>query len=315
MRSLALATAVIFGAGTLALAQADRGLLNLVPAGTRVLAGIQVDQGKVSQFGQYLLQRAARQDSHLQQLMDATGFDPRRDLQEILFASAAEHSGETRSHGLVLARGVFDPQRVKAAVVAKGGRVESYQGFDILSGKQGDDGAMVFLDRTLAVLGDRIAVQKATEHRSVPSTLDPNLESRMNAVSTGNEAWFASIVPGSDLPAHASVDAGGQNINGAVLRSVIQSSGGVHFAADALNIRFDATTRSEKDAQSLADVIRFMASMAQTQAQDRNDIALIAPSLSSMQLTASGSATHVALSIPEKTVEQILSQSSMSHHQ
>jgi hypothetical protein len=216
---------------------------------------------------------------------------------------------------LVLARGVFDPKRVEAAVVAKGGQVEAYQGLDIISGKAGNNGGVVFLDRTLALLGDRATLRTVIQNRNVPTTLDANLESRMNAASTSNEAWFASVVPGSDLPARAHLDAGGQNVNGAVLRSVLQSSGGVHFAADALNISFDATTRSQEDAQSLLDVIRFLASMAQTQAQDQAEIALLVPSLNSMQLTAAGSATHVALSIPEKTVEQLLSQSSVRHRQ
>ena len=316
MRCLAVATALIFGAGTLALAQVDRGLLNLVPPGTRILAGIQVDQGKISPFGQYLLQRAARQDPQLQQLMDATGFDPRRDLEEVLFASTAEHAAEgMHSHGLVLARGVFDTQRVEAAVIAKGGHVEAFQGVDIISGKAGDNGGVVFLDRTLAVLGDRATLRSVIQNRNIPSTLDANLETRMNTASTGNEAWFASVVPGSDLPARAHLDAGGQNVNGAILRSVLQSSGGVHFTEDALNISFDATTRSEKDAQSLLDVIRFFASMAQTQAQDQAEIALLLPSLNSMQLTAAGSATHVALSIPEKTVEQLLAQPRVRHRQ
>jgi hypothetical protein len=311
MRRSAVAFLVIFIAGAQAFAQVDQGLLNLVPPGTRILAGIQVDQGKISPFGQYLLLQAQKQDPHFQKMLDETGFDPRRDLQQVLFATSAQHgTAGTHPRPLVLARGVFDPPRVKAAMTAKGGQVETFQGIDILSGKQGENGGIAFLDGTLAVLGDRTALHALIQNRNVPTTLDPQLEKRMQAVSAGNEAWFASVVPGTDLPAKTDLNVNGQIMNGAVLQAVLASSGGVHFASDALNINFDALTRSDKDAQSLSDVIRFLTGMAQTQAENQAQLALLLPSLNAMQLTTDGSATHVALTIPEKTAEQLLAQSS-----
>ncbi|MGA8598860.1 MAG: hypothetical protein WB676_29425 [Bryobacteraceae bacterium] len=313
MRCSAVVLAATLGAGLQAFAQVDQGLLNLVPAGTRILAGIQVTQGKVSPFGQYLLQQAQKQDPQFQKLLDDTGFDPRSDLQEVLFAANGGSAG-THSRPLIIARGSFDPQRVKAAVTAKGGQVETFQGVDILSGKQGDNGGVAFLDATLAVLGSRTVLHTLIQNRDTPTTLDPELAKRMEAVSSGNEAWFASIVPGTDIPAKADLNLNGQQINGAVLQGVLESSGGVHFASDALNINFDAVTRSDKDAQSLSDVIRFLAGMAQTQAQDQAQLALLAPSLNAMQLTTDGAATHVSLSIPEKTAEQLLAQSSNAKH-
>jgi hypothetical protein len=311
MRRLAVAFFVLFSAGALAFAQVDQGLLNLVPTSTRILAGIQVDQGKISPFGQYLLLRAQKENPHFQKLLDDTGFDPRRDVQQVLFAGGA---AGPHDQPLILVRGVFDPQRIKAAVTAKGGHVETFQGVDILSGGHADNGCVAFLDGTLAVLGDPAAVHTVIQNRNVPTTLNSQLEKRMEMVSTGNEAWFASIVPGSDIPAKSNLNLNGQQVNGALLQSVLESSGGVHFASDALNINFDALTRSDKDAQSLLDVVRFFASMAQTQAQDQAQVALLAPSLNAMQLTTDGSAAHVSLSVPEKTVEQLIAQSSSAKH-
>jgi hypothetical protein len=311
MRRLAVAFLFILAAGALAFAQVDQGLLNLVPPGARILAGIQVEQGKVSPFGQYLLIQAQNRDAHFQELLDETGFDPRRDLQQVLFAGGAAGPD---SRPLILARGVFDPQRVKTAVAAKGGQVETFQGIDILSGKQGENGGIAFLDSTLAILGERTALHTVIQNRNVPTTLNSQLQKLMEAVSTANEAWFASIVPGTDIPAKANLKLDGQQVNGAVLQAVLESSGGVHCASDALNINFDALTRSDKDAQSLSDVIRFFASMAQTQAQDQAQLALLAPSLNAMQLTTNGSAAHLSLSIPEKTAEQLLAQSPSAKH-
>lgn len=309
MRGSAFALAVFLGTGLTAFAQVDQGLLNLVPSGTRVLAGIRVDQGKVSPFGQYLLQRAAQQDDHFQKLLDETGFDPRRDLHEILFASTGEHGQSgLRSHGVILARGVFDPQRIESTAVAKGGHVEHYRGVDIISGKAGENGGVAFLDETLAVMGDRATIRSLIQNKNAPAPLDPQLQQRMEIASTGNEAWFASVVPGTEIPPRAKFGPAGQNINGAVLQGITQTSGAVHSAANGLNLNFDAVTRSDKDAQSLSDVIRFFAGMVQMQAQDQPRAALLLPSLDSMRLTTSGNETHVSLSVPEATVEQLLSQ-------
>ena len=77
-------------------AEIDHGLLNLVPPGTQVLAGFQIEQGKTSALGQYLLLRAGTQGPQFQKLMDATGFDPRRDLQEVLVATPGPASSAAR---------------------------------------------------------------------------------------------------------------------------------------------------------------------------------------------------------------------------
>jgi hypothetical protein len=309
MRGSVFALAVFFGAGLTAFAQVDQGLLNLVPSGTRVLAGIRVDQGKVSPFGQYLLQRAAQQDDHFQKLLDETGFDPRRDLQQVLFASTGEHPQPgVHPHGIILARGVFDPQHIEKTAVAKGGHIEHYGGVDIISGKAKDNGGVAFLDQTLAVMGDRASIRLLIQNRNTPAPLDPQLQQRMQIASTGNEAWFASVVPGTEIPPQAKFGPDGQNINGAVLQGITQTSGAVHSAANGLNLNFDAVTRSDKDAQSLSDVIRFFAGMVQMQAQNQPQAALLLPSLDSMRLTTAGNETHVSLSIPEATVEQLLSE-------
>jgi hypothetical protein len=55
---------------------ADRELLRLAPAGTRFLAGVQVDQGKVTPFGRFLLSRMKTDDKDFQTFVSATGFDP-----------------------------------------------------------------------------------------------------------------------------------------------------------------------------------------------------------------------------------------------
>src|SRR5689334_17576659 len=110
---------------------ADPQLLNLVMPDAKVLAGVNVDQAKTSAFGQYLIgQFNAQTDPKLQELIAATGFDPTRDVHEILVATSG---GTTQHTGLFLARGSFDPSRIAAFAASKGEVAsEVYKGVTIL---------------------------------------------------------------------------------------------------------------------------------------------------------------------------------------
>jgi hypothetical protein len=297
----------------LSAADFDQGLLNLVPQGAQVLAGFQVDQGKASALGQYVLLRAERESPQFQNLIDATDFDPRRDLQQVLIAGWGGAGDGARAHrGVVLARGTFDRARIKQAVLAHGGNVYGFQGFDIMTGKDDNSHSFALLDATLAVIGDQATVKSVITNRNNPATLDGELEKRMQSVINGNEAWFASILPGTQFPfrrraAPTDRPNAGQ-ASKAAIQAIVQSSGGIHLTPDSVEVAFDALTRTEKDAQSLCDVVRFFASMVQMQRQNETRAALLAPVLDRMQLTTGGNTMHLALSIPENTVEKLISQ-------
>lgn len=308
MRSTSFLLIALFTAGSAIFgADFDRSLLNLVPSGAQVVAGFQIDQGKASAFGQYVLQRAEQDSPDLQKLIDSTGFDPRRDLQQVLLTGWAGKDAYHHS-GLVIARGVFDTARIKQAALAQGGRAEAFQGFDLISGKDGSSDCFAFLDPTLGVLGDRGAVQSVILNRNSPTTLDAQLQKRVESVISGNEVWFASVMPGTQLPFAQSHARDNNQMNASAIQAIVQSSGGVHFAPDAVQVAVDALTRSEKDAQSLTDVVRFFASMIQMQRQGQSEAALLAPVFDQMQLTTGGNTVHIALSVPEATVEQLINQ-------
>jgi hypothetical protein len=306
MRCFSFLMLALLTATSAAFAEIDHGLLNLVPQGTQVLAGFQIDQGKTSALGQYLLLRADSQEPRFQKLIDATGFDPRRDLQEVLVATPGP-ANTGRQNVVVLARGTFDIAHMKQAVVTKGGHIENYQGFDLLMGKGNDDAGVAFLDSTLAVAGNRELVKAVIANRHVPSTLDAQLTQKADNVSRDNQAWFASLVPGTALP-HRQASGQNEKINTAAIQSILQSSGGIRLSSDSVQLAFDAVTRSEKDAQALCDVVRFFASMVQMQRTNEGPAALLAPSLDQMQLTSTGNSMHLGLSVPENVVEQILNQ-------
>src|SRR5580658_10087474 len=75
-----------------ALAGVDSGLLALVMPDAKMLVGIQVAQAQASPVGQQLLSQV-QIDPNTNRAMIAAGFDPRRDLREILAASGDGLSG------------------------------------------------------------------------------------------------------------------------------------------------------------------------------------------------------------------------------
>ena len=70
---------------------ADPELLSLAMPDSQALAGVNVAPVRLSPLGQYLLSdRGPLPAAGLNQMMEASGFDPRRDLQEILFSTKAQ---------------------------------------------------------------------------------------------------------------------------------------------------------------------------------------------------------------------------------
>ena len=88
-RFLTTATLAISFAGILPAKAADSQLLNLVMPDAKVLAGVNVEQAKTSPMGQYILNQVQAQNNpQLRELAALTGFDPTRDVHEVLVATA-----------------------------------------------------------------------------------------------------------------------------------------------------------------------------------------------------------------------------------
>src|ERR1035437_10316356 len=122
-------TATLLTAFSGAMSAADPQLLNLVMPDAKVLAGVNVQQAKGTQFGQYVLNQLQTHDAQLQQLVTLTGFDPRRDVTDLLVASDGVPGSKT---GLALARGSFDAAKIAAAATLQGVVTEVYNRVTIL---------------------------------------------------------------------------------------------------------------------------------------------------------------------------------------
>ena len=288
MRHFTLLAAVTF---TAALQAADPTLLNLVMPEAKVLAGINVQKAKTTQFGQFLLTQMPVGDP-INSFIAATGFDPRQDLIEVLIASDAG----SKTSGLVLARGTFNPSQIAAAVAKDGKHTsQTYNGAQLITSNSAtDSGAVAFLSGSIAVAGDLASVKGAIDRSGSNNAIDPGLAAKV-AGYAATDAWSVSIAP---INFGADANAAANPLSGA-LKSIQQASGSIMLSSP-VQITAQALADSDQDAASLSDVLKFVVMMMQGQNTGATSI------LNSLNVTTDHSTINIQLSIPEDQLEQLI---------
>jgi hypothetical protein len=279
-------------------------LLNLVMPDASVVSGMNVDQSMTSPFGQYILAQMQFNEGDFLQFMSSTGFDPRKDLHEVLAATPMNATSKNHS-ALMLGRGVFQPAMIIGSVTEKGGTVTNYRGFNIIGPppNNGESIALTFLDGATVAMGDLASVKAAIDRKLSGSTFTGPLAASAVKVSAANSAWFATSSTLADfMSSKASGNLGGIAQNG-LLQSVTQASGGVLFGSTGVTVSADAVTASPQNAQSLVDVLKFFVSMIAGNANAPAGVASIA---TTAQFSVNGSTAHISLVLPEAQVEQLL---------
>lgn len=298
MRLRLLAAPIVLAALAGSLFAADPGLVSLAPPDSHAMAGINVEQVVLSPLGQYFSRQ--QPDSGMQKIIDTTGFDPRRDVREILAAT----SGEPSNSGVVLVRGTFDVPRIVEAATANGGTVETYKGVQIIQDKSINQGSVAFPDSTIAILGNSADVRAAIDRKSAPTSVSSALAVAVNQASTTEDIWFVTIVPPLQLqPKPAGANAQTPNPF-AVLEKVVSASGGVKFGAN-LMLSVQAISQTAQDASTLETVVKSFISMIKTSQGSAPQTPKTAW-LQSINITSDGTATNLSLSIPEQQIEEMV---------
>ncbi len=299
-RILTTATLAIAFTAILPAKAADPQLVNLLMPDAQVVAGVNVDQAKATPFGQYVLSQVQTNNSDLQELISLTGFDPTRDVREVLVAS----SNTTGRSGLFLARGNFDAKRIAAAATGKGAVTEEYGGVTILEDPKKTNG-IAFLDSTLVVAGDLANVKAAIDrqNKKTISSIPSALAVQLNDWSTTQDAWAISAVPLSTLhPSPNAPPVPGLNGQGA-FQAIQQAAGGVKFG-NLIVVKAKATADTAQNAQSMADALKLLLNLAQMHAANDPTAAAL---VQSVQITASGNILNIAASLPSDQFQQLVS--------
>ncbi|HEX9304890.1 MAG TPA: hypothetical protein VGA31_10615 [Thermoanaerobaculia bacterium] len=181
--------------------------LALVPADAVSVGAVHFDALRASALAGRLFSETDELtvDGDAAKFLAETGLRPRQDVDLLVFAALASSNGRPGSNALVIFEGRFDPARLEAAMLARGGvRKETPNGsYLLVSGGhgQGNPGAIAFVSRRLAVAGSPAAVARALDdHASGGSGFlrGDGLGRQMHRVPSDASAW--AIVDAARAP-------------------------------------------------------------------------------------------------------------------
>lgn len=261
--------------------QVDPVLASLIPADSVMLAGIRMDQVRVTTLYQKLIaqQRLPQVDDFARE----TGFDPRRDVRELLLASNGKDA-------VMMARGTFHPSRIA------GVRRSSYKGLALLTK---DQGGVALIDSTTAVAGPLPRVRalidqyKAGRNGGAQTLLARAPRNQIWSVSSGFGNLFAESIP--------------QNGNTANFARIFRSLENTTASADLTNgingfAVGECTT--EQDAKNLGDAARGLVGLARLSVPDNQ------PELlrlwDGIKVEQQQRTVRINVSIPQELVERVV---------
>jgi hypothetical protein len=278
----------------------DPVLLDQVMPEAKVFAGINIADISTSPLARMALAQSESGSEQIKALTRTIGFDPLKDVREILIASTGEAKD---SRSLVLLRGSFP--KIEALSVAAGTPPQSYKGTPVLSMKQQTSLTMLaLLDPSMIAVGDQKSVQAAIDRRGVNVGLDSRLVARVQEMSRLYDFWMVGKVPEVAFPA---AGAPGQQLGGLmqgdIMKSVVEFGGGVKLGPE-LVIAGEAVTKTDKDATALVDVLKFFIGMAQMSVQKGPQTADSMAFLQKLNLRAEGNVAKMSLTIPAAELEK-----------
>jgi hypothetical protein len=243
--------------------------------------------------------------------MTDAGFDPRRDLREILVTLSTVGSGNATLFGgnvMLFGRGSFRPAKIAAAGVSAGATSSIYRGVVMLEAKGSGpnaSGAIAFLDDSTMLAGDIVSIKAAIDRHAAGTAFSGPLALRARQIAVGNDAWLVTLTPPAGSPPGAGSDSPFGSF-GNVLQSALQVSGGLKFTATDVTLSAEVLTRSPQDAQSMADLLKFFAQMTQKNSPPGSNSASGRSLADAAQISATGSTMHVMLSVPQQELQQFL---------
>jgi hypothetical protein len=219
----------------------DNVLAKLVPSDSLSLFGARMDQLKTAPlYTKLVVQQKLPQ---LDSFAGETGFDPRRDVRDLLVAS----NGKPHS-GVLLARGTFHVAEVKTLSKTM------YRGY-ILWVTPKEDAGFCIMDSTLAIAGPTPSMKAALD-QYLSAGKDPAsaLLDQARAIPMQYQLWSVSVGGADFLASNLPHDGNASNF-GKIFRSLENT----HFQADlsrGLNAFAQGNCRTEADAKSLGDAAR-----------------------------------------------------------
>jgi hypothetical protein len=293
-------------------AAVDPTLLDLVPANAQILYGVNVPQALASPLGKAVYQRFLMHNPALDRVGAVSGLDVKRDVRELVLVSTQDGwvtptSNRMRRlphYNLILARGTFRLDRFQAIAGMSGGTVMQDQGVSIItlptaSASTVTPGnpvrnSIAFLDSSTVAIGPAGVLKAVIAQKTAKAGHDGPLAQKAIAASAGNDAWFATVTPFSELAL------GQSSLPLPALAAIRESWGGLKLNSDSVSITIGGTTGSESDAKTLAGLLGGAVQLIKNPRT---------AALARAQFSTAGPALSVFVTLPEHDAEGLLQRS------
>jgi hypothetical protein len=233
-----VAAPIVFGS--------DFTLQDYLPPDTKVVMGLRVHALTESSLFQENSGNAKTLAENWTKLTALTGFDPLRDIDEVLLTSPADREN---APALVVLRGRFNLERLAAGA-------ELYHGVALQGNGRKGSGVLALLDATTALAGEAPVVKAAIDRRGQPVAYDGALVARVASLRERFDLWGTGDRP------QGFVAPSGQNEQ---LGSIDRFEFGISIT-HGLELAADVHARSQKDAEKLAGSLAMLQMMAKAQA-------------------------------------------------
>ena len=245
----------------------------LFPADTAVVLGVRVGQ-LAPALRTYSASMPAAGAEWLK-TVSSLGFDPLRDVEELLIASPASSQS---APALIVAHGAFGSVRIPDG--------QTYRGVPLVEVGTGSTFAFAILDSGTALAGTPAVVRAAIDRRNGASALNAPLAARVDALRGRYDIWGAGDRPGGLAPLTSSTQQ---------LDSIDAFQFGMN-TSDGLRIDAELHVRNPKDLEQFAQSVRQFETAMRTQQPQ--------PNSARMELKQEGGSLKLSVAISAEELKQ-----------
>ena len=241
--------------------------LNLVPANAVTVGMAQLADMRTSPLSSLLFQHIDRTstDGEAEMFLREAGLRPLQDVDRVVVATSPRTTLGTEPDILVIAEGRFDPERLTAALLARGAtRKGAYIGFPkSATDTDGEAGAVAFLSTSLAVAGNERSVVNALAARAAGGTgfaTRGMLAAQLARIESGATAWaLVDVTRAARLAKGGTIETGSSPQSAAIeaaLRSVTAVAVWAKDTGDTLQLSATGLSNDTETLALLDDAIR-----------------------------------------------------------
>jgi len=266
----------------------DPALTAFIPPDTVVLSGVHMDQIRAAPL--YRKLAAQNRLPRFDEFPAEAGFDPQRDVNEVMLASDGNRV-------LAAARGDFKGKRPRALQPTP---YKSYQLFI-----KDDRTAIAYLDDHTVLGGSHVAVRAAIDQWSTHSGSGPaDLLARVRALPADAQIWAVAL--GWKGASAATLRQMGNAANlDRLLRSVEAASLTVDFRA-GVHAAATGNCRTDAEAKTLSDQLRGFAGLARLSVpKNRPELLRV---FDGIRVAQEGQLVKLNIDVPEDLAEQLVNQ-------